>query len=73
MGGDVYGINQAGEDTALRLLAAAKSTEATFLERLGDWESVALKNLLKGFIWRPPQNYPIPGSERKTKYLKCRR
>ena len=59
-GSDVYGINQAGEEAALRLLAAAKATEATFLERLGDWESVALKNLLKGFILETAAKLPHP-------------
>jgi 3-hydroxy-9,10-secoandrosta-1,3,5(10)-triene-9,17-dione monooxygenase reductase component len=39
-----------GQEETLLILAAAKSTEADFLEKLGLWESVALKNLLKQFI-----------------------
>ena len=59
-GKELFGINEAGRDTALSLLTAAKSTESAFLTKLGDWESVALKNLLKGFIVETNPGLPHP-------------
>lgn len=59
-GKDICGLTEAGRDKALAMLGAAKSTESTFLEKLGDWESVALKNLLKGFIVETDPGLPHP-------------
>lgn len=59
-GKELFGINAAGRETALSLLAAAKATESAFLTKLGDWESVALKNLLKGFIVETNPGLPHP-------------
>jgi 3-hydroxy-9,10-secoandrosta-1,3,5(10)-triene-9,17-dione monooxygenase reductase component len=39
-----------GRDTTLHLIAAAKSYEADILSRVGDWDAVALKNLLKQLV-----------------------
>ncbi len=59
-GKERFGVNDAGREQALRLLTAAKSTESEFLEKLGDWESLALKNLLKGFIVETDPGLPHP-------------
>lgn len=59
-GEELYGVTKAGKETALTLLSAAKSTESTFLQKLGDWESVTLKNLLKGFIIETNPGLPHP-------------
>lgn len=59
-GKELYGVNDAGKDTALSLLAAAKSTESAFLKKLGLWDSVTLKNLLKGFILETDPGLPHP-------------
>lgn len=59
-GVELYGITSAGREQALTLLTAAKSTESTFLQKLGDWESVTLKNLLKGFIVETDPGLPHP-------------
>ncbi|MFO7603496.1 MAG: hypothetical protein R6X06_06745 [Gammaproteobacteria bacterium] len=59
-GRELYGVNGAGKEKALGLLAAAKSTEAVFLQKLGLWEGVTLKNLLKGFIEETNPGLPHP-------------
>lgn len=59
-GQELYGVNKAGKEKALRLLTAAKSTESAFLQKLGLWESVALKNFLKGFIIETDPGLPHP-------------
>lgn len=59
-GVELFGITKAGKEAALTLLTAAKSTESTFLQKLGDWESVTLKNLLKGFIIETNPGLPHP-------------
>lgn len=59
-GSELYGINDRGREKALSLLTAAKSTESSFLEKLGDWEGVTLKNLLKGFIVETDPGLPHP-------------
>lgn len=45
-----YALTEAGRDAILHVLAAAKSQEATLLDRLGEAEMVALRNLLKRVI-----------------------
>jgi len=59
-GKELYGLNEAGREKALSLLSAAKSTESAFLKKLGLWESVAFKNLLKGFIVETDPGLPHP-------------
>ena len=59
-GKDLYGLNDAGKEKALSALTAAKSTESAFLEKLGPWESVAFKNLLKGFVVETNPGLPHP-------------
>jgi len=59
-GVELFGVNEAGKEKALILLTAAKSTESSFLQKLGDWESVTLKNLLKGFIVETDPGLPHP-------------
>ncbi len=54
------GLSETGNEKALELLTIAKSTESTFLERLGQKESAALKNLLKGFIVETDTGIPHP-------------
>ena len=49
-----------GQKKALQMLMAAKSTESEFLDKLGMWESVALKNLLKQFIVETDPGVPHP-------------
>lgn len=55
-----FGLNEAGKSKTLCALAEAKVTESTFLNKLGDWESVALKNLLKNFIVETDPGLPHP-------------
>jgi flavin reductase (DIM6/NTAB) family NADH-FMN oxidoreductase RutF len=43
-------LTDVGRDTTLHLIAAAKAYEAGILARFGDWDAVALKNLLKQFV-----------------------
>jgi len=57
---ELYGLSEVGKEKALSALAAAKSTESAFLGKLGHWESVALKNLLKGFIVETDPGLPHP-------------
>jgi len=45
-----YALTDAGRDTILHLMAAAKSVEATVTEKLGDSEAALLRNLLKRSI-----------------------
>jgi 3-hydroxy-9,10-secoandrosta-1,3,5(10)-triene-9,17-dione monooxygenase reductase component len=45
-----YSLAEAGRDAILHVLAAAKSQEASLLDRLGETEMVALRNLLKRVI-----------------------
>jgi 3-hydroxy-9,10-secoandrosta-1,3,5(10)-triene-9,17-dione monooxygenase reductase component len=42
-----YTLSEAGRDAILHVLAAAKSVEATLIDRLGEVEFAALRNLLK--------------------------
>ena len=42
-----YTLSEAGRDAILHVLAAAKSVEATLVDRLGEVEFAALRNLLK--------------------------
>lgn len=53
-----YSLTERGRDKTLSILAAAKSTESEFLNKLGMWESVALKNLLKQFITETDPGLP---------------
>lgn len=57
---DLVGLNQTGMERALAALAAAKATEATFLDKLGLWDGAALKNLLQGFIIGTDPGLPHP-------------
>lgn len=59
-GVELVGLNQKGMDSALAALAAAKSTEAAFLDKLGLWDGAALKNLLRGFIVETDPGLPHP-------------
>ena len=43
-------LTDVGRDKTLHLIAAAKAHEASILSRFGDWDAVALKNLLKQFV-----------------------
>ena len=43
-------MTAAGTDAILHVLAAAKSVEADLVERMGEMESAALRNLLKQAI-----------------------
>lgn len=45
-----YTLSEAGRDAILHVLAAAKSVEATLVDRLGEVEFAALRNLLKQAI-----------------------
>lgn len=54
----LYELTHSGRQKTLSILAAAKSTEAEFLDKLGSWESVALKNLLKQFILETDPGLP---------------
>lgn len=45
-----YSLTDSGRDAILHVLAAAKSVEASLLDRLGEAEMVALRNLLKRAI-----------------------
>ncbi len=53
-----YSLTELGREKALNILTAAKSTESEFLNKLGMWESVALKNLLKQFITETDPGLP---------------
>lgn len=53
-----YSLTERGREKTLGILAAAKSTESEFLNKLGLWESVALKNLLKQFITETDPGLP---------------
>lgn len=46
----VYSLTKQGRDTALHLLAAAKSLESEIFDKIGYWEAQSLKNLLKQLI-----------------------
>lgn len=48
--GDRYHLTESGRDAILHVLAAAKSQEASLLDRLGEAEMVSLRNLLKRLI-----------------------
>ena len=47
---DTFSLTEQGRQQTLGILTAAKSLESEFLNKLGLWEGVALKNLLKQFI-----------------------
>lgn len=53
-----YSLTDDGRKHTLDILAAAKSTESEFLNKLGMWESVALKNLLRQFITETDPGLP---------------
>lgn len=53
-----FSLTEQGREKTLGILAAAKSTESEFLNKLGMWESVALKNLLKQFITETDPGLP---------------
>jgi 3-hydroxy-9,10-secoandrosta-1,3,5(10)-triene-9,17-dione monooxygenase reductase component len=59
-GDALVGLNDAGMERALAALAAAKTTEAEFIDKLGLWDSTALKNLLRGFIDATDSGVPHP-------------
>lgn len=59
-GDALVGLNDAGMERALAALAAAKTTEAEFIDKLGLWDSTALKNLLRGFIDATGSGVPHP-------------
>lgn len=56
----LYGLTPSGRDLALNALAAANAVEAEFLNRIGPWDGIALKNLLKGFILETNTSFPYP-------------
>lgn len=61
MNGDaLVGLNETGIERALAALAAAKATEAAFMEKLGLWDGTALKNMLRGFIDATDPGLPHP-------------
>lgn len=43
-------LSEKGRNTTLHIIAAAKALESDMMARLGEWDAVALKNLLKQFI-----------------------
>ena len=43
-------LTKGGQEVGMQILTVAKSTESEFLQKLGMWESVTFKNLLKQFI-----------------------
>lgn len=47
-----------GRSTTLRLIAAAKAIESEVLATLGDWDAVALKNLLKQLVHNTDPGLP---------------
>ena len=49
-GSDRYVLTEKGREVSLNILSAAKATETEFLNKIGSWESMALKNLLRQFI-----------------------
>ena len=53
-----FSLTEGGREKTLSILAAAKSTESEFLNKLGMWEGVALKNLLKQFITETDPGLP---------------
>ncbi|MGE3691903.1 MAG: flavin reductase family protein [Novosphingobium sp.] len=59
-GDALVGLNDAGMAGALAALAAAQSTEAALLDKLGLWDGAALKNLLRGFIDATDPGLPHP-------------
>lgn len=68
--GPAYELTEAGRDSALRVITAAKSVEAQVLERLGAGEAPVLKSLLNrllavidpeaGALWQVPPKGPTP-------------
>jgi 3-hydroxy-9,10-secoandrosta-1,3,5(10)-triene-9,17-dione monooxygenase reductase component len=47
---DAYQLSEAGRDAILHVLAAAKAVEADLVDRIGELEAAALRNLLKQAI-----------------------
>ncbi|MES2262785.1 MAG: flavin reductase family protein [Pseudomonadota bacterium] len=43
-------LSDAGRETTLRIIAAAKALEADMMGKMGEWDAVSFKNLLKQFI-----------------------
>ncbi|HWY23381.1 MAG TPA: flavin reductase [Nevskia sp.] len=68
--GPAYELTDAGRDSALRVITAAKGVEAQVLERLGAGEAPVLKSLLNrllsvidpesGVLWQEPPKGPTP-------------
>lgn len=56
----VFALTQNGRDISLRIIAQSKSVESEVLDRLGYWNSVALKNLLKLLIVNADTGIPHP-------------
>ncbi|WP_395407511.1 flavin reductase [Pseudoduganella sp. UC29_106] len=56
-------LTEQGRAVTLRIIAAAKALEADMLARLGEWDAVALKNLLKQFILHTDPGLAHPWSE----------
>lgn len=68
--GPAYELTEAGRDSALRVISAAKAVESQVLERLGAGEAPVLKSLLNrllavidpeaGVLWQEPPKAPTP-------------
>lgn len=51
-------LTEEGRDITFHILAAAKSIESNFLEKLGWWEAISFKKLLKQFIYETDPGVP---------------
>jgi 3-hydroxy-9,10-secoandrosta-1,3,5(10)-triene-9,17-dione monooxygenase reductase component len=49
-GHEACALSNSGRETVLHVIAAAQAIASGMQARLGDWETVSLKNLLKQFI-----------------------
>ena len=54
----VYRLSTSGRDAILHILAAAKAVEADLVDRMGEFEAVSLRNLLKTMILRSDPGLP---------------
>ena len=59
-GQERYALNDEGKALALRAGAAGLSVESDFLDRIGQREGLALKDLLKHFILETGGDFPFP-------------
>ncbi len=63
-----YTLAEAGRDAILHVLAAAKSVEATVVDRLGEAETLALRNLLKRAILATDPGLPKLWARREQQH-----